>query len=353
MFEMKVWGAAHTEPQGQMLLEQLARKRYPKRMDTKQQQEIERREKILTFWSVHGLAATKDAFGVGRATLFRWKRDPVPKSQAHRHGYQKRVVQHILELEIIRLRTKYPRLGKEKLAPLLREFCAEQGMACPAEATVGRIIGDLKHQGKLPTGAQLRLYGKTGKLSEKPQPSKKKKLRRGGYIPQCPGDLLQVDGVLINTLGQRRYTFTAVDLVSRWAFSKTYRTASSRNGADFLAELLESAPFDISHIQTDNGPEFMKEFRETAEKTDLTHFFNWVKQPKYQGWVERFNRTIQESFLNWHYASLAGDPDDFNKELSEWVTFYNTKRVHRALGRSGQRLTPLQYLTLTKESQTG
>ncbi len=352
MFQMNAWGAAHAEPNGKKLLEQLAQSWYPRRMDTKQQQEIERREKILTFWSVHGLKATRDAFGVGRATLFRWKQNPIPKSQAHRNGYQKRVVHYILELEIIRLRTKYPKLGKEKLRPLLVDFCAAQGIACPAEATVGRIVDDLKKAGKLPTGAQLSLHGKTGKLTEK-HLTPKKKLRRGGYIPEKPGDLLQVDGVLINTLGQRRYTFTAVDLVSRWAFSKTYKTTSSRNGADFLTELLRAAPFEVTHIQTDNGPEFMKEFREAAEKTELTHFFNWVKQPKYQGWIERFNRTIQESFLDWHYASLAGDPVDFNKELSEWMTFYNTKRVHRSLGKPGQRLTPLQYLALTKESQRG
>ena len=108
------------------------------------------------------------------------------------------------------------------------------------------------------------------------------------------------------TLNQRRYTFTAVDPVSRWAYSKTYKTASSRNGADFLHELVAQAPFQITHIQTDNGSEFMKDLREAAEAASLTHFHNWVKQPKYQGWVERFNRTIQEEFLDWHKISHSG-----------------------------------------------
>ena len=97
----------------------------------------------------------------------------------------------------------------------------------------------------------------------------------------------------------------------------------------------------------------MKEFREAVEEAGITHFFNWVKQPKYQGWVERFNRTIQESFLEWHYQSLAGEPVDFNQELKKWLSFYNTKRVHRSLGSSGHRLTPLQYLETTKQSQRG
>jgi putative transposase len=347
MFEMKVWGAAHAESSGRMLLEHLARNGYPRRMDTLLQKEVERRKKILTFWSVHGLQATQDAFGTGRATLFRWKKDVKPKTRAHQNGYKKREIQPLLKAEIIRLRSLYPRLGKEKLTPLLKEFGEALSLTTPSEATVGRMISQLKTEGVLRTSQQLTYNAKTGSLKERVH-TVKKKLRRSGYLPEHPGDLLQIDGVLINTLGQRRYTFTAVDLVSRWAFSKTYKTASSRNGADFLHTVLSQAPFTVVHIQTDNGSEFMKEFREAAEAASLVHFFNWVKQPKYQGWVERFNRTIQESFLDYHRVSLAGDPDEFNSLLSEWLTFYNTKRVHRALGRSGQRLTPLQYLTVTK-----
>ncbi|MDP2734940.1 MAG: DDE-type integrase/transposase/recombinase, partial [bacterium] len=298
---------------------------------------------------LYGRAATEDAFKVCERTLFRWQRDAVPKSRVHRSGYQKRVIHPGLKSEIIRLRGLYPRLGKEKLTPLLAEFCGSLGIPSPSEPTVGRMLAQLKAEGTLRPSTQLKYNGKTGSLRERIPLPQKKKLRRSGYLPELPGDLVQLDGVLVNTLGQRRYTFTAVDLVSRWAFSKTYKTASSRNGADFLHTLLEEAPFKVRHIQTDNGSEFMKEFREAAEAASLIHFFNWVKQPKYQGWVERFNRTIQESFLDWHRASLAGEPDDFNLLLDEWLHFYNTKRVHRALGRSGQRLTPLQYLALSKD----
>ena len=37
--------------------------------------EVERRVKILTFWQKHGTETTKDAFGVGRATLYRWQKE--------------------------------------------------------------------------------------------------------------------------------------------------------------------------------------------------------------------------------------------------------------------------------------
>ena len=344
-----IWEAWSASPEGRAILESLAKNRYPQGMNTTQQKAKVRRKAILVFWKKHGTHATEDAFSVCERTLFRWQKECTPKSRAHRNGYQERVIHPLLQAKIIRLRTQYPGLGKEKLAPLLRDRCLAIGQAAPSEPTVGRMLTQLKDEGKLPTGKQLRLQGNTARLLEKHPWTQKKKLRRAGYLPEKAGDLLQVDGVLIHTLGQRRYTFTAVDLVSRWAFSKTYKTASSRNGKDFLTGLLATAPFSVSHIQTDNGSELMKEFGEAAKDASLIHFHNWVKQPKYQGWVERFNRTIQEKFLDWHNQSLALEPDQFNIHLQEWLTFYNTKRVHRSLRSSGQRLTPLQYLELTAD----
>ena len=108
--------------------------------------------------------------------------------------------------------------------------------------------------------------------------------------------------------GIRRYTFTAVDLVSKWAFSRTYSSQSSRNGADFLRRLVQAAPFRIVRIQTDNGSEFLKEFGEAVVAQKLVQFFIWVRQPKYQGWVDRFNCSVQEEFIDWKLDSLGGLP---------------------------------------------
>lgn len=337
-------------------LEELQKRLYPRKMDTHTAKLIKHRRHVLAFWKAHGLAATRDAYGISRRTLFRWQHNCTPQSRAHRSSYVRRVIPSLLVTEICSLRVAHPRLGKEKLTPLLRTFCAQHSLPVPSEPTVGRWIADLKATGTLPTNAQLRLSAKTGKLLEKKPHAKRKKRRRNGYLPDNPGDLVQVDGVLVFVNGQRRYTFTAVCVLAHWSFSKTYTTASSRNGADFLTYLLaaaKEAKLTITHIQTDNGSEFMKEFERAMEAAGVTHFFNWVKQPKYQGWIERFNRTIQEEFLDWHRQDLAMHPDDFNPLLREWTTWYNTKRVHRSLGKPGHRLTPMQYLELHAECQTG
>ena len=295
MHPRHAWGAG---PKDRSALEVLASSRYPKLMDTSQQEEGKRRNEILDFWKRHGLAATNDAFKVSRATLFRWQSDSMPKSRAHRNGYQKRIIPQAVASEINQIRVCHPKLGKEKLTPLLNRFCIDHGLPPYSEPTVGRILTQLKKEGKLAAPVKLRMNGKTGKLIEKLPPHQSKKERRGKYLPENPGDLLQLDGVLKLSNGTRRYVFTAVDLVSRIAFTMAFPSASSRSGKVFLEQILTTAPFPVLHIQTDNGAEFLKEFRKAAIEAELVQFFNWVKQPKYQGWVERFNRSIQEEFID-------------------------------------------------------
>src|SRR3989338_4364745 len=91
--------------------------------------QAEERVRILTFWRKHGLAATKEAFKVSRATLFRWQKmldksggklsALVPKSTASRTK-RKRIIPDAVR-NLILAERKWERIGKEKLATLLKE----------------------------------------------------------------------------------------------------------------------------------------------------------------------------------------------------------------------------------------
>ena len=54
---------------------------------------------------------------------------------------------------------------------------------------------------------------------------------------------------------------------------------------------------------------------------------------------ERFNRTLQEEFLDRH-SHLLQDPKKFNGELADWLVWYNSERPHRSLGLK----SPIQYM---------
>lgn len=56
--------------------------------------------------------------------------------------------------------------------------------------------------------------------------------------------------------------------------------------------------------------------------------------------LERFSRTLQESFIDFHEDLLFSNLAAFNQRLTDWLVFYNTKRPHHALG----HISPLQFL---------
>ena len=61
--------------------------------------------------------------------------------------------------------------------------------------------------------------------------------------------------------------------------------------------------------------------------------------PQIDTFIERYNRTIQEEFLDYHLDELA-DINQGNQLLADWNVYYNTKRRHHSLGLK----SPIDYL---------
>jgi transposase InsO family protein len=295
------------------------------------QKEVERRVKILGFWSAHGEKATKDAFGVSRRTLFRWQstlresRGKLPsldpQSRAPNKRRQRRYDPAYVE-KVIALRTKHRRLGKKKIATLLHV----------SESYAGRTLAYLKERGLLCAHRRYTVT-KTGKLRENPV-RKRKKLRRTAK------EGIEIDTVVRFSVSVKRYIYTAIDLERRFAFAGAYTTHSSASAADFLAKLKDVAPFDIASLQTDNGSEFAKHFSDACERLGIVQYHTYPRTPKMNAHIERFNRTISEDFIEERRMLLVTDLARFNEELIDWLLWYNTERPHESLG----MLSPLQYI---------
>jgi transposase InsO family protein len=303
--------------------------------------EAKTRKKILDFWQQYGLEATKSAFNVKRSTLFYWKKlykdknyDLLglnPKSQRP-NTVRKRIVDYEIINEIKRLRTEVcPNLGKEKVKIFLYRFCAGNNLKIISTSTIGRII------------KEKRIYHHRQKLTyfgKEKQIQRKKKLRKPkDFVASKPGDLIEIDTIVKFIVDIKRYVLTAVDVNDRFTFAWEYEKANSKNAQDFFTKLEQVFPHKIKAVQTDNGSEFHKYFQQYLKERGITHYWNYPKQPYKNGHIEKYNRTLQEEFIDWNEEYLE-EPNQFNQKLMEYLVWYNTQRPHWGL----KLLSPVDYL---------
>jgi transposase InsO family protein len=143
------------------------------------------------------------------------------------------------------------------------------------------------------------------------------------------GFLFCLDTIVLHW-GAKRYILTAIDRHSRLAYARMYTTHSSLNAADFLRRLHLLVDGRMVHVQTDNGSEFHKHFETAIAELELQHWWSRVRTPKDNAVLERFNRTIQEEFIQQGNAYV--DIQAFNARLTEWLVEYDFHRPHMALG---------------------
>jgi len=336
---------------------------------------VERRLKILEFWKAHGLQAAldyaKDITPNGRAsrsTLYRWravfeasgKRDRMgrlslsalePKSCKPLHCRKGRDYKELYE-PIRLILDKYAFLGKNKIHMILKRMVRQGKLILkvlkeiPSVSTIGRIISKLRKLGRLPSNQRISLNGKTGNLHILKRKKVRKK-RRNGFIPKKPGELVQMDGIILYSYGKRVYILNAIDYVSGKAASVILPSNKSLYCANFLEQLDKQMGFKVERILTDNGSEFLSYFHSKMERLGKEHFFNYVKKPIFNGKVERYNRTMQEELLNDPdmLELIAFDRKKAHERLQEYVDWYNSERPHQSLN----YLSPNEYLLYLNE----
>ena len=300
--------------------------------------------KILIFWEKHGLEATLDAFPCKRPTLYLWKKqweqggkkiEVLNEKSRVPRVKRKRLWPFEVIQEIRRSREIHPNLGPEKIYPLLQAFCLANNLKCPRSRTIANLIKDL---GGLRTFPQkISHFGKIKKVK------RQKVLRKPkDFKPEYPGHLVALDTVERFVQGCRRYVITFEDIYSRFSFAWATKSHASPAAKEFfnLCQKAFPFPFEFQHVLTDNGSEFKKHFDEELRKLHLVHYHTYPKTPKMNAHLERFNRTVQEEFIDFH-SFLLLEPDNFNRQLIDYLIFYNTERVHHAFQ---NKLSPLQFM---------
>ena len=166
------------------------------------------------------------------------------------------------------------------------------------------------------------------------------------YIPKpyeqmlYPGQRVQMDVKVVpaacivpNADGskERYFQYTAMDEYSRFRFVAAFKEQSTFSSVQFLDMLIKAFPFKIECIQTDNGMEFIKEFRERKhgkmslfearlKQLGIRHKLIRPYTPRHNGKVERSHRKDNEYFYATHkFYSF----DDFAKQLAIHNRKYN------------------------------
>lgn len=296
--------------------------------------------RVIKVFETSGLEATRLAFpGISTRTIYRWRekyidsgkrlKSLIPKSTRPHKTREMYVPSRILGF-IKELRIKYPRLSKYKIKVFLDIFCEENNLKKYSASWIGKVINRYSF-----------FFNKRYPVRRK---RRRQRLTRVKYCPkqkEVSLGYLQVDGIKIFFENKNYYFLAAVELKSRQSFSKRVKTLSSTHAKEFLEKILLSVDYQIHTIQTDNGSEFKGYFDKAIEELQSTkHIWSYPRSPKTNGYVERFNWTIQDEFINYEIDTATYDLQRFDEKLENWVIYYNTIRPHQSLN----YMTPQNYL---------
>ena len=300
--------------------------------------DAKRRLRWMDFYYSHGRNArlTCRHFCISPQTFYRWLRrydqrrlESLEDRSRRPHRLRRPTASLELMQAVLEAREEYPRWGKDKLAPLLREAGWQV-----SNSMVGRIMRRLKHQGRLLEAPRTSLPLRR-RCYPRPYAVRKPK----GYTATRPGDIVQVDTLDLRPLpGVILKHFTARDVVSRWDVLDVASRATAFTASRFLDSLQGRAPFRVRAIQVDGGSEFQAGFERECQRRGILLFVLPPRSPKLNGHVERAHRTHTEEF--YEVADLSWTVAEVRPRLLAWEKVYNTIRPHQAL----DYRTPLQVV---------
>ena len=305
-------------------------------LDAKPDSEAARRDAVRRWRRARadGLTAAQAAraVGVSRAVLYRWAKEPSPKSRRP-HRLRQRTWSSALICAVERCRADNPMWGKRKIAALLRR----EG-ALVSISMAGRILKTLMDRGVVTPVPTLRRNPAARRIRLRPAKRYARRLPKG-LKPTRPGEIVQIDTLFVNVRPDRPIKhFTAYDPVAKWTIGRVATAASAQSATALLEKLCAEAPFPIKAVQVDGGCEFKAAFEKACADKGLALFVLPPKSPRLNGAVERAQASWRYEF----YAcfDLPHRIDKLQTFVDAFAHRFNNYRPHQALGDR----TPAEYL---------
>jgi len=266
-------------------------------------------------------------FGIGKSTFYRWKKEYKPhnlNSLKYKSRKPKRLT--TIDWNIVIEVCNWKRNNSRKSQYYLYQSWIKEGRVPPCSP---KTIYNWWKRRNLIVDRHKRKRAKSKLFNH----------------ASVPGELIQID---TKFLPNKKYQYTAIDVVSKWRFLFVYNKLTMENTIDFINKVLIKAKgkkINIKMIQMDNGKEFQSLVEEHITNLGIKYQHTWIHTPDQNGVVERSHRTDEEEFYqetDIDYNNL----EDINTKIKIWLEYYNTKRLHFALNFD----TPNEYLTKWKVS---
>lgn len=265
-------------------------------------------------WSIRKVARH---FGFHHTAVMKWlKRDtlgwrPIPTKSSRPHTHP-RSLKPELVAAIVTQREK-----RGRCAVIVHQELLNQGI----KVSLSSVKRTLERQG----------------LIKKRSPWKRWHFSLPRPEAKNPGDLVQIDTIHVGPTGDARfYTYTIIDLASRWAFAWATPRINTHMSTRFVKMAQQAASFQFRMIQSDHGSEFSPRFTERIGAAGMSHRHIRVRQSNDNAHIERFNRTIQEECLNKMPPLLAA----YQGAIRKYLPYYNAERLHFGI----DFMTPLQKI---------
>ena len=160
------------------------------------------------------------------------------------------------------------------------------------------------------------------------KPSKK---GDGFTQPLRPHEHWHVDISYINISGTFYYLCSVLDGFSRYIVHWEIRKQMTEMDVEIILQRAhEMFPEATPRIISDNGPQFIaKDFKEFIRVSGMTHVKTSPYYPQSNGKLERYHKTIKSTCIR---PKTPLSLEDARRIVTEFVTHYNTQRLHSAIG---------------------
>lgn len=295
-------------------------------------------EWIIFYYTVssENAKATARHFGISRKTFHKWlgRFDETHLTSLEEYSRAPKRVRDWMvtfkeEERILSLRKKNMEFGKRKIKRIYKREYAEDISTWKIERVIRKhkLYPDPKKHDKM---VEKRAKSKP-KVRIHEVKDQIKQIKEFGF-------LWHIDAIIIWWYGTRRIIFTALEEITKIAFARVYTSNTSGYAEDFLKRLMYLVEGRVDIMHQDNGSEFKGDFERACEKLKILQIYSRPYTPKDNPALERFNRTVQEEWLDLSEIGLD-DVLEANLDLTTWLVKYNSYRPHETLDYD----TPLEY----------